>query len=148
MDVVTGKESLPSFYPVMEGFSKKAVVDPDARNISDNTQRARAKALAEVTGIGLNLWMRVEVESTVEEEEPTREIKKSRPAPTPTRKREVEPEVEEEEEYEEDEEEDEVFETEDKKPLARTTRPAARKSTALFDKKPAGTRSRSANPFA
>lgn len=122
LDTSTGKESLPSCYPVMEGFGKKAVIDPDARNINDNIQRSRAKTLAEVTGIGLNLWMRIEVEA---EENPSEEVKRP-PATVGRGKPKVE---EEEEEYEE--EESEVFD-EPKKTLSRTTRPASTGRGGLF----------------
>lgn len=169
VDTATGARSAPSHYPVMKGFNHGAEVDPDCRAINDCIQRAKVKALAEVTGIGLKLWLRLE-EDEVNGDSPvaTREVKSQPPArrsTSPARAQRQTPppqQAEDDEEYDveyEEEEEsdrdygegdDEVFETAERKPLARRstpTRPATqtRRPPAAQSRRPAV--SRGANPF-
>jgi hypothetical protein len=164
VDTETGRRSTPSHFPVMSGFGHKAVIDPDSRAISDSIQRAKAKALAEVTGIGLNMWLRVE-ELEFTTDEPVNGSRETR-ASAPSRRSAPAPVVEDDEIYAESgadydgedayaEEDEEVFETEEAKPLARRTRPAATaqsrkpaaqsRPAAVQSRRPAP--SRGANPF-
>lgn len=166
VDTATGARSSASHYPVMKGFNHGAEVDPDCRAINDCIQRAKVKALAEVTGIGLKLWLRLEEDEINGDVAvvPTREVKRSAPparaqrqAPPPRMNEGQEPEddeIDDEDDGEYAEGDDEVFETEARQPLARTSRPA-RQPAAATSRRPAAasqqTRrpaaSRGANPF-
>lgn len=161
VDTATGARSTASHYPVMKGFNHGAEVDPDCRAINDCLQRAKVKALAEVTGIGLKLWLRLE-EDEINGDAPVvsaREVKRSAP---PRAQRQAPPrmnegqepddeEIEDEDDGEYAEGDDEVFETEARQPLARTSRPARQPAAATSRRPAQQTRrpaaSRGANPF-
>lgn len=159
VDTATGARSTASHYPVMKGFNHGAEVDPDCRAINDCIQRAKVKALAEVTGIGLKLWLRLE-EDEINGDAPVVSARETRSAPParrsapPARAQRQEPEddeLDDEDDGEYAEGDDDVFETESRQPLARTSRPA-RQPAATTSRRPAQqTRrpaaSRGANPF-
>lgn len=167
VDTATGARSTASHYPVMKGFNHGAEIDPDCRAINDCIQRAKVKALAEVTGIGLKLWLRLE-EDEINGDAPVVSARETRSAPParrsapPARAQRQEPpqpnddeldELDDEDDGEYAEGDDEVFETEARQPLARTSRPA-RQPAAATSRRPAASQqtrrpaaSRGANPF-
>jgi Protein of unknown function (DUF1071). len=166
VDTATGARSTASHYPVMKGFNHGAEIDPDCRAINDCIQRAKVKALAEVTGIGLKLWLRLE-EDEINGDAPAVSARETRSAPParrsapPARAQRQTPYVDEEldelldaeDDGEYAEGDDEVFETEARQPLARTSRPARQPATAT-SRRPAASQqtrrpaaSRGANPF-
>lgn len=159
VDTATGARSTASHYPVMKGFNHGAEIDPDCRAINDCIQRAKVKALAEVTGIGLKLWLRLE-EDEINGDVPVVSARETKAPPArrsapPARVQRQEPddELDDEDDGEYAEGDDEVFETEARQPLARTSRPA-RQPAAATSRRPAASQqtrrpaaSRGANPF-
>lgn len=57
----TGKVTPSIIFPVMDN-KNNSIAYPNARELTDNEQRAKVKAIANFTGIGLRLWSREQVD--------------------------------------------------------------------------------------